>query len=112
MKSTKELISAPRVLRVEFSNLVSPESLGVLHTSGLTDDVPQRLIDLIQKAGGEKIKSVYKMSLDEIFSDKYGFAREFKVYLNTSANIEEAIKVLSGSHLVKSVKPIALRRSH
>lgn len=99
---------APGLLRLELSDRVRPETLSVLHSSGLTEAVPVELRDLISRAGGESLKAVYPLSKDEIREDKYGFAREFELRLQVSVDSEVAIRLLRSSPFVK---PVVLKRS-
>jgi hypothetical protein len=98
-------------LRVQFSDRVSTETLKVLHAAGLAGDVPADLTELIQAVGGASISSVHHLSEEEITDDKYGFARDFKLYLQAGREVDPAIESLKKSPLVKSARPILLLRS-
>lgn len=106
-----ESVPSPGLLRVQFSDAVSTGTLQVLHAAGLEGDLPADLRDLIQAVGGERISSVYRLSPEEIAGDTYGFAREFKLYLQAGRDVNQAIESLKESPLVKSVRPMLLRRS-
>ena len=98
-------------LRVQFSDAVSTKTLNVLHAAGLAGDLPGDLTELIQMVGVEKLSSVHQLSSQEIADDKYGFAREFKLYLRAGREVDRAVESLRESPLVKSAQPILLRRS-
>jgi hypothetical protein len=97
-------------LRVQFSHSVSTETLSVLHAAGLEGGLPTELRDLMQAVGGERISSVYRLSPEEIADDKYGFAREFKLYLQAGRDVNQAIELLRQSSLVESARPMLFRR--
>ncbi len=106
-----EFPSAPNLLRVKFSDAITSDTLQMLHTTGLTDKVPHNIRELIHAAGGERISSVYQLSLEEINHDKYGFACEFKLYLQDKTDVNAAIETLRRSPLVKSVKAVRFQQS-
>ncbi len=105
-----ESTSGSGQLRVQFSAAVSTETLKVLHTVGLAGDLPADLTDLMQAVGGEWLSSVHRLSPEEIADDKYGFAREFKLYLQAGRDVDQVIELLRQSPLVESVRPMLFRR--
>ena len=111
MKQISKSNSSSRVLRIVLSASVNVDTLKVLHTSGLTGNLPQQLRDILQNAGSEQMSSVYQLSAEEIINDKYGFACEFKVTLKTSADMDTAIILFKNSSLIKEVKPITIGQS-
>ena len=106
---TRDSLSAPGLLRIQFSQEVSFKTLLILHSRGLTEDVPEELGSIIQTAGGERISAVYDVSEEEIISDRYRFAREFKLYLRQGTDEGSAIETLRRSHLIESVRVTTLK---
>jgi hypothetical protein len=109
--SASEPNSGINLLRVQFSDAVSTETLQVLHTAGLEGDLPSELRELVQAVGGERISSVHRLSPQEIADDTYGFAREFKLQVQVERDAEQAIDLLKRSPLVKNARPMLFRRS-
>jgi hypothetical protein len=106
-----ESAAGSQQLRIQFSDMISTKTLKVLHAAGLEGDLPADLKDLLQVVGGERLSSVHRLSVEEIIDDKYGFAQEFKLYLQAGREVNQAVESLRKSPLVKSARPLLLRRS-
>ena len=102
--------TAHRMLRVTFSKKLPPDTLLEIHANGLSAEIPPDLRDFLKKAGCIKLSGVYNLKSDEVYTDNYGFAREFKLYLKIDSDINDSIKLLRKSHFVEDVKTISFKR--
>ena len=96
----------PRSLHVQLDPSIGAATLRSLHAG----DVNATLADLLQRAGAERMAPVYELSEQEISSDRYGFAREFKVMLRVGTNTGSAIATLRESPYVKSVETVSAQQ--
>jgi hypothetical protein len=93
-------------LRIEFSDGINPEILKKLHLNCVSGDIPQEIKEFLKTPGVSKMSPVYKMSQDEIDTDKYGFSREFLLYLKESSDQKEVFDLISCSPLIKKVQNV------
>ncbi|MEM8614892.1 MAG: hypothetical protein AAGF93_23005 [Cyanobacteria bacterium P01_H01_bin.105] len=98
------------ILQVNFSNTVGPDTIEILHISGLNDERATAIRELIDTAGGRQLVPVYELSQEEIIQDNYGFSRAFKLYLKSEANPNQAIEILECSPLIESVRSVGIQR--
>lgn len=97
-------------LRVQFSESVSTEMLALLHDSRLESEICREVKDLLAAAGASELTAVHDLTPPEIATDRYGFARDFKILLRPDADDDRAMRVLTSSPLVASARPLLLRR--
>ena len=98
-------------LQIQLSEAVSSDTLEMLHAEGLDGDLPADLRELFRTAWVARISAVHRLSSEEIQNDRYGFARDFKLYIRAGYQPDTAIEKLKSSFLVQDAKPIALRQS-
>jgi hypothetical protein len=103
--------TVPGLLRVTFSDNLSPLTLQKIHTGGLAAEIPADLRELLIAAGCIEISGVYHLKPEEVYNDKYGFAREFKVVLKAGCDVERSIQTLTASPLVESIQAVEFRHS-
>jgi hypothetical protein len=99
------------LLQVNFNQSVESEIIQILHSEGLNDERVSSIKQLVEKAGGEQLNPVYKLSTEEINHDNYGFARTFKLYLKPGVDTDQAIKILQSSPQIEKVKPVGINKT-
>lgn len=110
-KKESVLMTVPNLLHINFSNAVASDVLLSLHTEGLNGEKVRQIKELIQNVGGEQLSPIYELSAKEITQDRYGFAREFKLYLKPNINLNEAIEILQHSTMIENAKPIGIKKA-
>jgi len=99
------------LLRVVLGERVPADVVRAVHRGEDIEHLGAEIAELFRSCGGHKVSPVYELSPEEVSTDKYGFARELKLYLGPGSDPDRAVEILSKSPSVASVRASSLRRS-
>ncbi len=105
----------PGLLRVVLDTSLPKALIAALHSGGDALDsgalarASPGIVELLRATGAEKVSPVYELSPQEVDEDKYGFARELKLYLGPGIDAELAVQALSRSPFVESCRISGIR---
>jgi len=101
----------PHLIDVVFSDCLDGKDLEQMHQAKSVGSLPDSVRQVVMDAGARDITCVYEMTANEVADDKFGLAREFKIYLRPEVDADAATKILKRSGLVDEAAVVLLHRA-